>query len=648
MEEHPTITIATTRPLEGKAEKPIEIEVPRELGPVRLIREVGRGGMGVVWLARHDLLGRDVAVKFLLHAGVKEGDSTGLRTLMEGTRAAAAVEHEALTTVHHADTVDGLPYVVLEYVDGPALSEVLKRRGGLPLATALTTVRGAAEGVERLHSAQIVHRDIKPGNIMLRRDGRIVVTDFGLACNRPAHEFGVDSGLAGTPAYMSPEMFDEVISTRSDVYALGIMLFELLTGQKPFVGNLQELKRQHAVEALPVALLKQTNVPQDVIEIIERATHKNHLFRFKTAKQFLQAVDDAIGGIDPMNEGLYDLQKCVAAFANVEDSESSSQASESADDSVSTYFDRLAEIADRKRGKQDTLNLVSVAEPTPVDRVKKDVPCAGCGYNLRTLAINAQCPECYTSIARSIVGDTLDASDPRWLAKVYRGQSLIWTGMVGLIVLLILSMGLVWMSLISVAVIAIFGVVIPILFVAAWVAIIVGFFNLTASDPRASLNEQPLSLRHSLLTAAIASGALLCVGIFLDFPLSVFGTNATVSAVITRVNTYLGGALVIWTVVLFCRYQAYLCKRVPDVTRANKIRTTGHRWAISLLIALAAGYFGGPIAIVSPSIFTTFCSVLSAVMYLIVLVYSVKIMSNVELLRRLLRDSLQQAHNDQS
>ncbi|MCH7995523.1 MAG: protein kinase, partial [Planctomycetes bacterium] len=133
---------------------------------------------------RHRMLDRDVAVKFLLHA-VAGPDDPGFAGFLEGTRAAARVEHPGLTTIHHADVVDGIPYLVMQYIDGPTLGEVLKKTGPLSLSALFAVLDAVSEAIGELHDREIVHRDIKPANILLDREGRVFVTDFGLACSRP-------------------------------------------------------------------------------------------------------------------------------------------------------------------------------------------------------------------------------------------------------------------------------------------------------------------------------------------------------------------------------------------------------------------------------------------------------------------------------
>jgi eukaryotic-like serine/threonine-protein kinase len=148
----------------------------KQFGSTRLIRRIGTGGMGEVWLGRHQLLGRDVAIKFLLTAAMNREDPV-FATFIQGAKAAASVEHPALNKVHHADVADGIPYLVLEYLDGSSLAELIARSGPLSVAMVRAIIEPVCDAVAELHHRDLLHRDIKPSNIMLTSEGRVVLTD---------------------------------------------------------------------------------------------------------------------------------------------------------------------------------------------------------------------------------------------------------------------------------------------------------------------------------------------------------------------------------------------------------------------------------------------------------------------------------------
>ena len=288
-----TLTVAV-----GPAPLGPRLEPGRELGPVRLVREIGRGATGVVFHGHHTVLGRDVAVKFLINVTAGPGDADGVRRFVDEARAAAAVRHPGLTQVFHADLDGTTPYLVLEYVQGPTLRQLLDHAGHFTVPVATAVLCDVAASVSELHSRGIIHRDIKPSNVLVDKEGRVFVTDFGLALRR-AHSVGhgqaAEIDFAGTPAYMAGEMFEGRVSTRSDVYAMGIMAFQLLTGATPFSGTFHELRDKHLREPLPAEALRGRGVKPEVVEVIERATNKQPMFRYKTAPDFARAFREAAG-----------------------------------------------------------------------------------------------------------------------------------------------------------------------------------------------------------------------------------------------------------------------------------------------------------------------------------------------------------------
>jgi serine/threonine protein kinase len=286
-----TLTVAV-----GPAPAGPRLEPGRELGPVRLVREIGRGATGTVFQGHHVVLGRDVAVKFLVNVTAGPGDAEGLRRFVDEARAAASVRHPNLTQVFHADLDGTTPYLVLEYVQGPTLRQVLDHAGEMTVPVTAAVLGDVASAVAELHARGIIHRDIKPSNVLVDKEGRVFVTDFGLALRR-SHTAGAgpaaDIEFAGTPAYMAGEMFEGRVSSRSDVYALGVMAFQMLSGSTPYSGTFHELRDKHLREPLPVEALRCRGVKPEVIEVIERATNKQAMFRYKTAPDFARAFREA-------------------------------------------------------------------------------------------------------------------------------------------------------------------------------------------------------------------------------------------------------------------------------------------------------------------------------------------------------------------
>jgi serine/threonine protein kinase len=289
-----TLTIAV-----GPAPQGPRLEPGRELGPVRLVREIGRGATGAVFQGHHTVLGRDVAVKFLINVTAGPGDAEGVRRFVDEARAAASVRHPNLTQIFHADLDGSTPYLVLEYVPGPTLRQLLDPASELTVPVLVAVVDDVAAAVAELHARGIIHRDIKPSNVLVDKDGRVFVTDFGLALRR-SHAAApgasaAETGFAGTPAYMAGEMFEGRVSPRSDVYAMGVMAFQLLTGSTPFSGTFHELREKQMREPLPSDALRARGVTPEVVEVLERATNKQPMFRYKTAPDFARALREASG-----------------------------------------------------------------------------------------------------------------------------------------------------------------------------------------------------------------------------------------------------------------------------------------------------------------------------------------------------------------
>jgi serine/threonine-protein kinase len=356
----------------------------RELGTVRLLREIGRGATGSVYLGHHKVLGRDVAVKFLVNARSTPDDGVGRKRFLDEARAAAAVRHPHLTQIYHADVdeADGTPYLVLEYVQGPTLKQLLDQTGPMDVAAAVAVVADAAAAVHELHGQGLIHRDIKPSNVLLGKDGHVFVTDFGLAMRQTHGPAGTGAGpaaaqstdFAGTPAYMAPELFDGRVSPRSDVYALGVMTFQLLTGGVPFSGTFQELRDKHHAEPLPDGALRERGVPPEVAEVVERAVHKQAMFRYKTPLDFARGLKQAAACDDAelarARKRLCDSVAGRRAFAGAAPSAIASQpgaADEEEDDRPSTtsYPEMLARFATIRRERR--VHPTALEVPAPDD-----------------------------------------------------------------------------------------------------------------------------------------------------------------------------------------------------------------------------------------------------------------------------------------
>jgi serine/threonine protein kinase len=212
------------------------------VGPYHIIRQLGAGGMGVVWLAEDTRLNRKVALKTVKSA---DADTTeGRQRLMREARAAAALNHPHIATVHDVLDVDGKVIVVFEYVEGDTLAARM-HKGPIPIAEAVEIAWQLADALAAAHAQGVIHRDLKPSNVVLGGDGRTKVLDFGIARLVPAGfdmsasvPGTVGGGLVGTPGYAAPEQYlSRNVDGRADIYALGVMLYEMIAGQRPFAGH---------------------------------------------------------------------------------------------------------------------------------------------------------------------------------------------------------------------------------------------------------------------------------------------------------------------------------------------------------------------------------------------------------------------------
>jgi len=252
-------------------------------GRYRIVRPIGRGGMGVIYLASDPRLNRSVALKMLpAHLSV---DSKARSRFEEEARAASLLDHPHIATVYEvSETIDGQLFIAMAYYEGETLREKIER-GTLPIAHVVTLAVQIADGLKAAHSAGLVHRDIKPGNIIVTQQGVTKILDFGIAriaTDENAHA----SEAAGTIAYMSPEQISGAPpNPRMDVWSFGVVLYELLTGVRPFSGDRDALVIQaiRNDEPEPIEHLRGEDVPAGLIAIAQRCLRKNAAERYADA-----------------------------------------------------------------------------------------------------------------------------------------------------------------------------------------------------------------------------------------------------------------------------------------------------------------------------------------------------------------------------
>jgi class 3 adenylate cyclase/predicted ATPase len=264
-----------------------------------LIELLGKGAMGAVFLARDHVLERTVAVKFIFAAEHVSSEEM-VRLVRQEARAAARLNHESIMRVFDLDTFQGMPFLVMEHLEGQSLASIAAR-------TAIDTLRATriladvARGLAHAHRIGVVHCDLKPSNIFITKDGRAKILDFGLATTilrvqAPLGDVAVISSsqvLAGTPRYMSPEQWrGEPLDGRTDLWALGVILFELLTGRAPLDAADLMAMREHLLSPEPLPSLRtlRPDSPIEADELLARALAKDLTARFASADEFLEAL----------------------------------------------------------------------------------------------------------------------------------------------------------------------------------------------------------------------------------------------------------------------------------------------------------------------------------------------------------------------
>lgn len=360
-----------------------------QLGRYEVLSELGQGAMGVVYKARDPLIDRVVAIKTInLALALDEKEEYENRFYQEA-KAAGRLSHPNIVTIYDVGKNGDVAYIAMEFLEGCELRNIMNDNGPLPVGQALDIVAQVAQGLSYAHQHDIVHRDVKPSNVMVVRDGHIKITDFGIA-RMPYSAVQTQTGMVlGSPKYMSPEqVLGKQIDQRSDIFSLGVMLYEMLTGQSPFNGdNVNAIMYQtlNAIPSPPNSL--NPEVPEMIDFIVAKALAKKVEDRYQNAKDFaidLRACQDTLPRstqqVDLLRTPISGERKLSHAIVGgragasfEEDAMSSSLAglSKAFDSSAATM--RLASLTASSEDVDELAKTFKITVPTS-DEIKRAAP----------------------------------------------------------------------------------------------------------------------------------------------------------------------------------------------------------------------------------------------------------------------------------
>src|ERR671930_1247080 len=263
-------------------------------GRYRLEERIGAGGMSTVYRAFDPTLERWVAIK-LMHRDIST-DPDQLERFRREARAVASLSHPHIVTVIDAGEDDGAPYIVFEYVPGETLKDRIRAVGRLPVVEAVAYAIEIGRALECAHSHRLVHRDVKPQNVLIDPDGRAKVTDFGIARSLEAHGLTAPGRVLGTTDYVSPEQaLGHDVTEQSDIYSLGIVLYEMLTGEVPFRADTQvAVAMKHVRDPLPDVQRRRPEISATLASVIERATAKETENRYQTVHEMVHDLEEVL------------------------------------------------------------------------------------------------------------------------------------------------------------------------------------------------------------------------------------------------------------------------------------------------------------------------------------------------------------------
>ena len=297
----------------------MSLEIGSRVGRYEIRQKLGSGGMGEVWVAEDSDLGREIALKILLAELATDADR--LQRFEAEAKTLATLNHPNIVTIHSVEEIDGLRFITMELIDGQTLAEAIPA-GGLGLDRFLELAVPLADGVRAAHQRSVSHRDLKPTNVMITADGRLKILDFGLALVEPfidstdgltqlkTSTITADGKIVGTVSYMSPEQAEgHRVDHRSDIFSLGILLYEMLTGERPFRGDTTISVLSSILKETPTALTEtHPTLPLPLARVVQRALEKNPDKRYQSAadlRQDLENIRRDMQSGELLSSGLY-------------------------------------------------------------------------------------------------------------------------------------------------------------------------------------------------------------------------------------------------------------------------------------------------------------------------------------------------------
>lgn len=309
----------------------------------QIIRTIGEGGMANVYLAHDLILDRDVAVKIL--RGDLADDEKFVRRFQREAISASSLSHPNIVEMYDVGEDNGKYYIVMEYVDGKTLKSLIKKRGGLTLPEVIDIMTQLTSAIACAHDSNIIHRDIKPQNVLIKEDGIVKITDFGIAMALNSNELTQTNSVMGSVHYLPPEQANGKGATvKSDIYSLGIVMFELLTGKVPFKGeNAVEIAIKQMKNQIPSVCNINSLIPQSVENIILKACAKNPKNRYTNVIEMYQDIETCL------NEERLNEKRIVYKFSEQEEIEDTKELKNIKE--LSRNKTELDEIEEQEEGK---------------------------------------------------------------------------------------------------------------------------------------------------------------------------------------------------------------------------------------------------------------------------------------------------------